>query len=818
MGNCIVTLDHNNKGIFRMVIEKRADNTFVISEKDISNFISQVKFYGDSLESKLKKHFGLKDSIEQLKNKQVLELFKYLLKGINIDVNTIDENILNKINIFYSKEISDIKSFRNNVILSEAILDEWSNLNYDLFFYEILTAYTNNGTVEEKLDILNKIISKDHEFYKPIRDIIIQKDLEYNLYIKEIDQASQKFKKIFKSKKEESNFYEIYYNQESEYNKELKVGDIVNFTKYKGFQKIKYQGVFLENYNGFYIMLNLNNPDEIIVCEKDNIESVQYKSIDFDYIINKKIYKKGSIKKEFNKLIKNEFIKEEAEKYKQSGILFEGSILYDGSKYYKVTNTIITNDYTIYLLQTDEGELIRLNINESNSDELNKYIVIFDESVLSGKYYKTINNKKILTFNVVPFELRTLEYNILYDKIYSMIKNGDVVYVGDKKYNVNKVINNGFIQVFNEDNTSVTLIRSNTITRIETYNLLIDSDLDNLYQPLTFSYNVDGVSLNPIMYSSLALRKGYDVIIPTKENKSGKIEKDYSKIQFKSDEYFVYDTMQYQEYDIKLDERSIEVLNVGDIISCKSNDGNGIRYFYKIVSKLKDGSIVLKNVKISGSENNGYEYTFRSKDNIEDLNIDKLYTSNKKTISNFTDTGLKHSIRETDKLTRYISLLEGTFGIPVVTFNNPKGHNAYTDGKKIYLNIAKSDYLKHGTHEFIHIILGLIRHNDLELYYRIINNFTGSNFEEKEEAFVNQCMKKFKNEEIVDDYFKDVLDIIKNLVNSKNGISDFSKINLENFIDEYFSGDSYNFLYDLNAISDSIGYIKALDKIKMVEC
>jgi hypothetical protein len=45
----------------------------------------------------------------------------------------------------------------------------------------------------------------------------------------------------------------------------------------------------------------------------------------------------------------------------------------------------------------------------------------------------------------VPFELRTLEYNILYDKIYSMIKNGDVVYVGDKKYNVNKVINNGFV-------------------------------------------------------------------------------------------------------------------------------------------------------------------------------------------------------------------------------------------------------------------------------------------------------------------------------------------------------------------------------------
>jgi hypothetical protein len=87
------------------------------------------------------------------------------------------------------------------------------------------------------------------------------------------------------------------------------------------------------------------------------------------------------------------------------------------------------------------------------------------------------------------------------------------------------------------------LIKSNTITRIETYNLLVDSDLDNLYQPLTFSYNVDGVSLNPVMYSSLALRKGYEVIIPTKENRSGKTEKDYSKIQFKSDEDFVYDTM-----------------------------------------------------------------------------------------------------------------------------------------------------------------------------------------------------------------------------------------------------------------------------------
>jgi hypothetical protein len=97
-------------------------------------------------------------------------------------------------------------------------------------------------------------------------------------------------------------------------------------------------------------MFDLNNPDEIIVCEKDNIESIQYKAIDFNYTINKKIYKKGSIKKEFNKLFKNEFVREEANKYKQSGILFENSILFDGSKYYKVINVIITNDYTIYLL------------------------------------------------------------------------------------------------------------------------------------------------------------------------------------------------------------------------------------------------------------------------------------------------------------------------------------------------------------------------------------------------------------------------------------------------------------------------------------
>jgi hypothetical protein len=40
MSICSVTLDHNDKGIFRMAIERHADNTFVISEKDISNFIS----------------------------------------------------------------------------------------------------------------------------------------------------------------------------------------------------------------------------------------------------------------------------------------------------------------------------------------------------------------------------------------------------------------------------------------------------------------------------------------------------------------------------------------------------------------------------------------------------------------------------------------------------------------------------------------------------------------------------------------------------------------------------------------------------------
>lgn len=822
MGNiCKITLNHNNKEVFRMVIDRHADNTFSISEKDIDNFASLAKFYGNSIETKLKEHFNLKETttLKQLTTQQIERLFNILLNNLNIDIYNINRNIFDKINIFYSDDFKSISSFRNNIILSENIINDENELELDVFFYEILTAYTNNGTVEEKIDILDKLINKDHEFYKPIRDIIIQKDLENNLYIKEIYKNSQKFKILLKQAQDKyNNFYDIFYNPKQDYDYEVKIGDIITFNKFKGFLKESFTGIFLENYNGFYIMLDLNNPDEIIVCEKDDIESIQYKAINFDYEINKQIYKKGSLKREYNKLIKDLNIKEEAEKYKKSGILFESSILYDGKNYYKVTNVIITNNYSIYLLQNDNGDIIRLNINDNNLQDLDQYSVIFDKSILKVNYSKNISDRKILTFNIVPVEIRTLEYNQLYDKIYSMIKNGDYIYVNDKKYFVNKVINNGFIQVYNESDETLQLIKSSSITKIETYNLLIDRDLENLFHPLTFSYNIEGKTLNPVMYSNLALRKGYKVIIPTKETKSGSIEKDFSKIQFKNGDEYVYDTMQYQEYDIEINSYSINGLNVGDIISSTTNDGK--RVFYKIISKLKNDSFLIKQIKTIGDENKGYEYIYMSSENTKQLNIDKLYTYNKKTISNFSKDLLLDDLDPDADLAYYAQMLETVFGIPVELYNNEKGDNAYTDGKKIYLNIAKPDYLKHGTHEFIHIILGLIRYNDMELYYKIINNFSGNNFEEKEEQFVKQCINKFDNETIKnpDDYFNDVLNIIKDLINSKKGIDDISKINLETFLDNYFSDKSYNFINDLNSISDSIGYITALDKIKMVNC
>ena len=78
---------------------------------------------------------------------------------------------------------------------------------------------------------------------------------------------------------------------------------------------------------------------------------------------------------------------------------------------------------------------------------------------------------------------------------------------------------------------------------------------------------------------------------------------------------------------------------------------------------------------------------------------------------------------------KVVSMLEDNFGIPVEIIEDINEAFAYTDGERIFINIAKRKendntyVIKHAVHEFIHLMLGNMRTKNPEDYRILIESY-----------------------------------------------------------------------------------------------
>ena len=100
-------------------------------------------------------------------------------------------------------------------------------------------------------------------------------------------------------------------------------------------------------------------------------------------------------------------------------------------------------------------------------------------------------------------------------------------------------------------------------------------------------------------------------------------------------------------------------------------------------------------------------------------------------------------------------MLEDKFNIPVEIIDDINQEYAYTDGEKIFINIAKRKdddntyVLKHAVHEFVHLMLGNMRLNNpedyrilIEVYKKHVKFDNTKNLQDTEEKLVEDLVTK----------------------------------------------------------------------------
>lgn len=139
-----------------------------------------------------------------------------------------------------------------------------------------------------------------------------------------------------------------------------------------------------------------------------------------------------------------------------------------------------------------------------------------------------------------------------------------------------------------------------------------------------------------------------------------------------------------------------------------------------------------------------------------------IYSKDFKRSSSFRKATQDKFISDTGLDRKIIQMLEDKFNIPVEIIDDINQAYAYTDGEKIFINIAKradddnTYVLKHAVHEFVHLMLGNMRLNNPE-DYRILIEFY------KKHSNLHQDLDLQKTEEELVEKLVDELGELKNV-------------------------------------------------------
>ena len=813
MANCVLK-----------IIDKNSEQQSVFNVNNVE------EFEGKHI---IPKHIYRKKIVDFLKslksNKQVIqEMFKNKkLTFLNISENDKKTIINNISSEFISDDIfnSDITMY---IIEDEEVVSEFVNLygKKILLLSTKAIKFINDKKLPSKYkykvlnDLLNVVSDNDLELkishLKPqhkaaFRSAILELELEDSIFYKNLLKDTSKiYDHVFN--------YKIlnklsYYNNEENIGLGYSVGDWIVL-------KNNIEGIFIGRYNNKDLVLyydKLNKKYSLYYVDKDNIKHYKTKRISLDFKQNVKRFTKKELKD--LKLIDSN--------YKR--LLNTSDILQKEDIQYLILKIEYFENNYGYILQDENGNLHYKSIND-----------LINESFYIQEYNR--NHFKEININL---DLKTTYYGLSFDprlnEIINQLSNDDYVYMLQHKdsveesllqksktsvkenhvyvpYRISKIINNNILYYKVEKDGSVheeKLDKYHDDFQIVTDKTLrLSKDIITLKSPLLRHYN----NIKP---DSI---KGYRFV---KFN-----EKEKETYYLKGNE-FLYDLMDFIEF------KDYNNLSIGDLISINHivQDENGDEYIKKQFFKITN--IVTKDnkkhyfyesiVDLTGVEKSIFAYF--TEDKLKDSKF-KFYTRNNYEPIIINNTQQKTSSEEVDQI--IIDKIRNSLKLPVevVHFPNDGSPLAYTDGYKIYINSAKKTdqyyFATQATHELIHIILGIMRFQDLELYNYLTQAFSGDVMQ-KEEQIVESILNIIGNNIKIDDILRnknliEIMNIIKSSFNNffettnfGEDLRDFHKTIQSNF-EKFLQNLNVNSFKNLENIHESIKKInKQLNALNNID-
>lgn len=613
---------------------------------------------------------------------KIKKLFTSLTKGIDIYTSNIDNDVQSlKI---YNKKILIINP---NLIEHNGLklLDALINLNVD--------NESVSNKIEKAKELFNKKIVERYTQY------LYEQEVSQNIYLQDFASINVvKYKQSIEHKN-------VFYNQELTSGSNPVPGDIIHKVIKQGdvetYEDYLYLGLSGEASN-YHVLLKIvgNKIDSSqIYIEKILDKVLIYKPrlpYNYNFPTEHDIYTLNLDQKAIPKNVKHSISK---------GDIIKSSNKRNAPTY--VVIDIILNDYN------DEEYLVY------NPGEQFKYIKKSDE-------IKIISQNSKLVFKTMEFfennyqTIINLKNTDIAYTYFKLLKPDDVIEVSDEetKYKIIQVNTDNTLQVISlDEDAERKKVKLEDVKKIYFKNYVkIDRDLNMLNVPLEFfkrsGYESPFLNKFAKLHNYVIKTNGSNVSFYEPMSENIKVEKQ------------VYDLGNYKKLDIPQNQ-ILNELTLDDIIY-KEDKNSTTKKFYKVVSKVEKDNTIHVNVAMI-NDNNKYEI-FELSQEFFDESTDKLtiYSKDFKRASSFRKATQDKFISDTGLDRKIIQMLEDKFNIPVEIIDDINQEYAYTDGEKIFINIAKRKdddntyVLKHAVHEFVHLMLGNMRLNNPEDYRILI--------------------------------------------------------------------------------------------------
>lgn len=657
------------------------------SEQNLELRKTDSDFISNNIFSKTNTSIDVEPSIDVKITKiaeKIKESFKSLTKGIDIYTSNIDNDVQSlKI---YNKKILIINPdlIEHNGL---KLLDALINLNVD--------NESVSNKIEKAKELFNKGIVESYTQY------LYEQEVSQNIYLQDFASINVvKYKQSIEHKN-------VFYNQELTSGSNPVPGDIIH--------KVIKQGDVETSEDYLYLGLSgeASNYHVLLKIVGNKIDSSQ---IYIEKILDRVLIYKPRLPYNYNFPTEHDIytltLDQEAIPKNVKHSINKGDMIKSSNKRnaptYVVIDIILNDD-------NDEEYLVY------NPEEQFKYIKKSDE-------IKTVSQNSKLVFQTQEFiesnyqTIINLENTDIAYNYFKLLKPDDVIEASDEEtqYKIIQVNTDNTLQVISlDDDAERKKVKLEDVKKIYFKNYVkIDRDLNMLNVPLEFfqrsGYESTFLKKFASLHNYVINIRGSNVSFyePMKNN----VEKQ------------VYDLGNYKKLDIPQDQILNELM-LDDIIY-KEDRNISTKKFYKVVSKVvtKENDVDVIHVNVAMINDNGKYEIFELSQEFFDKTSGELtiYSKDFKRVSSFRKATQDKFISDTGLDRKIIQMLEDKFNIPVEIIDDINQAYAYTDGEKIFINIAKRTdddntyVLKHAVHEFVHLMLGNMRLNNPEDYRILI--------------------------------------------------------------------------------------------------